>query len=396
MSLLDLPSELLTLIAHCLGPFELRKSVAYLLVAKRWYHAVLPVYLSELPLSTLYLASYHDLDRFPPPHTALTELIQAKTKRLSVRLVGHPSKCPSIDPWHDSTGLDDLDSLLGHDGTKKWETWYCDWTFAGPEGVTAGSQTRWHWRREQRTLHRWACGINKKLIELAAILPDSKGLEEFSIEASSEEDGQQGPRWDYLHDSAISSLIFSLPSSLNNLTLDLCGSRAITPDRSREAVHLCPLIAKRLCDFQSVRLRLRCICPQVLQCSLLKPNAESRLRSLVIRLNLPFFPDAAGEVSKGGDSLDPKPCIETAVPLYKKMLAAGLDFTKRFPRLSMMRISFRSSPRSIELAVADCVSGRYMYEPSSIFVYEDDGAQWEAWEDGETLQDGGSMRDLLR
>lgn len=396
MSLLDLPLELLNLIVHYLGPCELRKSVSYLLVAKRWYRAVLPVYLSELPLSTLYLASHHDLDSFPPPHTALAELIQAKTKRLSIRLVGHPSKCPSMNPWHDSTELGVLDSLLGHNGAKDWKTWDCDWMTVGPEGVgVMNQQTRWHWRREKRTLHQWARRINKRLVELAAILPNTKGLEEFSLEASSEDDGEQGPRWDYLHDSTIRGLISSLPSSLNNLTLDLCGSRAITPDRGRETIHLCPLIAERLCDFQNVRLRLRCMCPQVFQSSSSRPNAGSRLRTLVIRLNLPYFPQAAGEVLNRDGYLDPKSCVETAVPLYKTMIAAGVDFAKRLPGLSMMRISYRSSPRSIVLAVADCITGRYMLDPSLKFVYEDDGVQWAAWEDSGTLRDGGSLRELF-
>ena len=168
MSLLDIPSELLTLIADCLGSSELRKSVAYLLITKRWYHAALPVYLSQLPLTDLYLASHHDLDRFPPPDTALTNLIQTKTKRFSVRLVGQPSKCSSLLPWYDSTGLEPLEGqdepLLGQDGAKKWEYWDCDWMTVGPKGDTASRRTRWHctyisellpfvWEQIAATLH---------------------------------------------------------------------------------------------------------------------------------------------------------------------------------------------------------------------------------------------------
>lgn len=66
MPLLDLPPELLALIAHHVRLPELRKSIAYLLVAKRWYHAILPVYLFRLPLSDLYLASHHDLEILTP------------------------------------------------------------------------------------------------------------------------------------------------------------------------------------------------------------------------------------------------------------------------------------------------------------------------------------------
>lgn len=66
MPLLHLPLELRFLIADCVGASELRKSVRYLLVAKRRYSAVLPVYLSQFPLSHLYLASRHGLERLPP------------------------------------------------------------------------------------------------------------------------------------------------------------------------------------------------------------------------------------------------------------------------------------------------------------------------------------------
>lgn len=396
--LLDLPSELLTLIADCLGASELRKSVAHLLIAKRWYHAALPVYLSQLPLSDLYLASHQDLDKFPPPDTALTNLIQARTKRLSVRLVGHPSKCPSVLPWYDNTGLDDRDDLplLGQEGAKRWECWYCGWMTAGPEGDPVKGRNRQHWRREQRTLHQWAGRINKKLIELAATLPNSRMLEEFSLEASSEYDSDQGPRWDYLHNSTIRTLVSSLPPNLNNLTLDMCGSKDITTDRLKNTIHLCPLVAGRLCDFQNVRLRLRCICPQVLQGSSKTTDSESKLKALVIRLTLPDFPEAVDEDYNGHEKYDAKSCVATATPLYKRMIAAGIDSAGKSSGLKMLRISYRSQGCPINLAVADCVTKRYMFEPSEIFSYEDEGSQWGPWEDSETLQDGGSLRDLLR
>lgn len=57
ISLLDLPSELPTLIADCVEASELRKFVVYLLIPKP--HAAVPVYLSQLPLLDLYLASHH-------------------------------------------------------------------------------------------------------------------------------------------------------------------------------------------------------------------------------------------------------------------------------------------------------------------------------------------------
>ena len=410
MSLLDLPPELLALIAQHLGVSELRESVAYLVVAKRWYHAVLPVYLSQLPLSNLYLASHHDLERLPPSDTALSKLIQAKVNRLSVRLVGHPSKRPSSNPWHDNStpwhevpDLDELDDCLLN-GTKKLTNWYDDWMTAGPVEDTSGGG-RWRWHGEQRVLHQWGRSINRKLVDLAAILSGFQSLEEFSLEASSEEHGREGPRWDYLQDSTMHSLISSLPPSLNNLTLDMCGSKTITSERGRNPIHLCPLIAERLRDFQNVRLRLRCICPEVLNTSSLTPTAESRLKTLVIKLSLPFFPDTLDQDKKYKTVYDVEPCSVTRAPLYKTMFAAGADYANRFPGVSMLRISHRwqsdthspkQNAKNIELAVADCVWKRYMFDANDTLCYEDYGGGWDAWEDSERLQESGSSKEYFR
>ena len=391
MPLLDLPPELLALIAQHIGPSELRKYVPYLLVAKSWYRAVLPVYLSHLPLSDLYIAAHHDLDRLPPADTELSGLIQARVQRLSVRLVGYPCRCPSVAPWHDDTTNTQL--RPGQDGMKKSQCWYSAWTTTGLVKNTAACQDVWRWQGEMRKLHQWGGRINKKLVELAAILRHSKAMKEFSLEASSEDDDGQVPRWDYLHDTTIRILISSLPSNLCNLTLDMCGSKAITPDRGREAVHLCPLLAERLHDFQNVRLRLRCICPQVFQSSSSRTGTESKLKTLVIRLSLPSFSDSVDEPSKGNDKYDAKPCDVTANPLYKRMIAAGAKTTKDFPGLLMMRISYRSK-KSICLNVADCVGKRIMCEGSERFCYEDDGVEWDAWENSESMLDIGSLLEL--
>ena len=391
MPLLDLPPELLTLIAQFVGASVLRESVDYLLVAKRWYRAILPVYLSRLPLSDLYLASHRDLEVLPSSGTALGHLIRAKTRRLSICLIGHPCKEPSGGPWHDNT-----DITLGLDGMKKWKDWHCDWTTVGPVRDTF-DQDLWRWHEEMRTLHHWAGRVNKKLIELAAMLPDT-GLDEFSFEAGCESVSELGPRWDYLHDCALRSLISSLPPFLNNLTIDLCGTRSITPDRGRDPAHICPLIGDRLPNFQNVRLRLRCICPEVFQFSSSKVKTQPKLKTLLIKLDLPFYPDCTDPSYKGYERPDASPCDERAIPLYKRMIAAGVKSTKDFPGLSMMRISFSKSScrKKMCFYVADCVRERYMYDVNEVFYYEGDGSEYVQWENGETLQDFGSLQDLLR
>ena len=75
------------------------------------------------------------------------------------------------------------------------------------------------------------------------MLPNINILDEFSLEAASEFDSKQGPRWDYLHDSTICSLILSLPHCLNDLTIDMCGLGVVARDRGRDLVHSCPFVS---------------------------------------------------------------------------------------------------------------------------------------------------------
>lgn len=66
-------------------------------------------------------------------------------KRLSARLVGHPSKCPSLAPWHDNIPLE----WRLHEGIKHVPSLHCDWTTGGPVRVDVGGRRSWHWHREK-------------------------------------------------------------------------------------------------------------------------------------------------------------------------------------------------------------------------------------------------------
>ena len=163
-----------------------------------------------------------------------------------------PSCWPSEAPWHDNKSVQHLPCsninpvnlpLREQIGTQKYKDSYY-WTTAG--AVTTVVRGR---HKEEGELHLSRVCINEKLKELAAVLSGSKGLDEFSLETSTEWEDNQGPRWDYLHGPIIRSLIFSLPPCLKNLTLHLGGSRTIAPDDAGKTDHLCPLIAQRLGDF---------------------------------------------------------------------------------------------------------------------------------------------------
>ena len=394
MPLLDLPSELLTLIAHHIGPVELRTSTAYLLVSKLWYRAALPVFLSELQLSTLRLCS-RQLEPPPIPNSPVGTLLAAEVKRLSIRLVGHPSEKIARWPWHDEEPSDDV---AGNQDEYPEE---CeDWTIVGPQKL----ESRWRrdcydWEIEMELqLRPWSERINKGLTSIISMLPDFKSLEELSIEARSHYEATWGPRWDYLSYTPIRSMMANISPSLTNLTLDTCGSNLVLPREHADAAtsHICPFIAQQMHQVENVRLRMRCICPLILDSSPAPSGQNSRLRTLVIRLSLPFYPEAAHEKHNGHTEYDAQPCTPSAMkkPLYKAMVAAGLRMARTNPEVQMLRVSYRD-PRSsgINLMLADCVRRVYMYEPSEIFSYEDEGKEWDAWEHNETLRDGGAWTD---
>ncbi len=301
---------------------------------------------------------------------------------MSLRLVGHPSKQIAKRPWHaeelssddesDESDDNDLDELRA------------DWTTAVPT-ITDDRMEMCDWTVEERRLLAWRKRVNNKLTELADWLPAIEGLEELSFEASSEYEGTAGPRWDYIIGESVANLISSLPAGLKSLTFDTSGSMIITTKDDRSPAHLCPLIAEKIHEFQHVRLRMRHICPKIFK-TLAASTTTSNLQSLVIRLSIPSLPPSTYENHDGKTEYDAQPCNADYGPLYKTMIDAGTIFARKTPLLTVLRISFREIEHSgINLAVADCVKGRFMYDPLERFSYEDDGRVWEAWEESEDL-----------
>ena len=394
MTLLDLPPELLTLIASHLITAESRLRVQDLLISKQWYRAALPVYLSGLQLSSIYLSSY-SLLRFPPIHTLLGNEITKRVERLSVRLNGHPSKQIARKPWQcydTQSHNDDIDVNIKDEAS--WE----NWMIVGPVGTTNvnGGRKSYLWHDEEHQLRPWRKHVNQKLLTLSELLPRCRNLEEFSLEASSENDPQLGPRWDYLLGSTITNVINALPPGLQRLTLDTCGSTLRLSEEDRTPIHLCPLLALRLPQLEQVRIRMRHICPEILCTSNNLSATPSRLRSLIIRLSKPFFPEAKYENHNGYTEYDAEACpsYQKGMPhrqerLSRAMISAGVKFPKEL-KLEKMRITYRPGDHSgINLHVADCVRKRYLFDPCEIFTYEDDGRVWDPWEeDDQQLRDG--------
>ena len=370
MLLLDLPPELLILIAQQIG---LRTSVSFLLLSKPWFNVVYPTYLSGLPLSDLYLSS-HDLETLPPPNSPLRNLIQAKVKRLSIRLVGHPSKQVARRPWH----VISYSAKVQEKETDSDD----DWTVSGPvrsEQWQAGDGCDWDLEIEQ-LLGPWSRDMNRLLTDFMGTLASFNDLRELSFEASSEEKISSGPRWDYLFSSTMASSISYIPFSLQNLTLDLSGSNTFFNEQGKTR-HLCPLIARRLHDFENVRLRMRCICPQIFDRSPLHSWTTSNLKGIVVRLSLPNFPEASYELHDGLKIYDAQPCEPQIEHLCDRMVEAGSDFAEIYPRVSRVRVSYRyPAIHGRHLYATDCIEERRLVGLGNRFTFDDDGREWNEWE----------------
>ena len=407
MSFLDLPQELLALIAEKLGPHELRTAADYLLICKDWYRAALPVFLSNLNLSNVYL-SYEDLRRLPHELAPFSDLLRAQTKRLSIRLIGHPSKKRAITPFlADGTQEEDEEEndnqqpdLEGEEGDIRelnqgaGEENESYWMLSGPMKICSQPRVRYVWDRDMdERLLPWMKTLNHEdLPRLSNVLSSMKNLRELSFTASSEYDASLGPRWDYLLNSTMHTFISRWPESLASLTLDTCGSK--TSPANGDGPHLCALLAGRLDNLRDVRLRMRCICPAIFPKSGTSPFEDSRLQKMVIKLSLPFLPEAESETHDGRKEFDADLCayelLPTArrlreckeTPTYDPMVRAASQFA--FPRrkLKMLRVSYRQPSYSgTNLVVADCVNRRHLIEPGEYFTYEDDGVEWDGWEE---------------
>ena len=376
MHLLDMPSEILKEVFDKLGGAQLRRSVAYLLICKRWYSIARQVFLSGLSVASLRFSA-RDIQLLPPRGSPLMILFRDETVRLSVRLMGHPSPEISETPWislpetgnNEDSGDESTPTLDAVNATHTWKL----------SGIDAGKiQHSAHLSAHPQ--QAWMRRINTKLVELADRLASFTSLEQFMFEASSEREKTAGLRWDYISDATLGKLIARLPDCLTSLTLDTCGTEVVpTSDRP---LHLCPLIAENLGRVRTVRLRMRCICPVVFNMT----SGQLNLESLTIKMSLPMFEDYNG----GNTYFDAERCFSkrtTGAFEHVKAMCLAARVLARRHSFERLWISFRDPYRSgISLLAWDGVTDQRMYDPGENFSYEDDGRTWNAWEESSNLQ----------
>ena len=423
----ELPLEILALIAEKLFQKPEPLIAANLLLCKRWYTAVLPVFLLEVK-TDIHLSSA-DLERLPlPPRESHLRLLQ-RTQRLSLRLIGRASRQRSRF-WY-GQGLIDYVARPVPKAFYQSEEW-SKHTSTPPSSPRLEGDSLAH----QRVLAPWRTRMNERISALTEILPTLSSLTELRLEALSQQKPHASPRppkshhwFDYLYAETVERFVLSCPLTVVNLTLDLSGTECIPEDSA--SPHLCCILAQRLGDFENVRLRLHRICPLIFGLSTgvdtyseykdddeyLRDTADSiskplnlpssRLANLNLKLSIPLWHTSYADSlldeeardeqanhttdeyeASSMDDYDAKRCpeYERTLPLYKQVIIAGCAYATESPKLKALTVSYRhpsgdESPPGINLVGYECTSRQRFYDLSEVFCYEDDGNEWDGWEE---------------
>lgn len=332
-----------------------------------------------MQLSRLRLSAY-DLERLPPQESLLFRLIRHKTKHISIKLLGHPSRKVSWIAWaqgpesptSDDEGSEDLEEPTIMNG-RAVRIWKGDW---------------------QPAMQNWRILINQKLKFLADNLPQFADLRSFSLEATCEDKPDRGPRWDYLYAETVAHLVRQLPTGLSALLLDLGGTKLITEEN--HPVHICSVIGERLEDFRCVRLRTRNICPAILQNS----QETTRLEKLVFKLHQPWFPGSPESSGPSNEIFDASPCSTSAnqitkPELLREMVCSSVAYGRRKAGKTL-KIGFRDPRGSgINVNTIDAIANTVLSDPSELFCCEEVGRYWDFSEEFQSLQPIGGFDWLL-
>ena len=388
MPILDLAPELINSIFDYVSVADLKHRIDILLVSRKWYNTIHPIFLSSIQLHELYLSA-HDLEVFPPVGSPLLNLMQESTTLLDVQLLGHPSKESGKRP----ESQEEAGEHYFCDETYGWFRDGRSWAVAEPTHTWTDGREQYVWDGKVRhQLRKWAANVNDSLKKLGdKSLSKFERLEMVSFRATSEDQDQVGPRWDYISDHALQNLVLNLPSQLTTLTLDTCGSEILARDGTSAPLHMCPLIATRMQDLKMLRVRMRHICAELLnvQSSF---GGVSKLESLVIKLNIPAFPHKpTQDRANYNKCYDVEWCQSMMEDQKKKdlpreMIKASRTLARSSHTLKLLRVSFRGPKHStINLIAVDCLTRRYLWVPEELFAYEDHGLSWDAWEEDDEM-----------
>lgn len=230
--LLDLPSELLSLILEEVGGGELRKNVDNLTICRKWYNAAHSIYVSGGHLRNINLKGCN-INRLADvgSYSGQRRLMLKNTRSLHIRLLGH---------WRDQTSENEFE--LFADDTEGLEHGRRDREVLDNDPYVFGQRTEWDALRDWRENT-----LLPRLHELSQDLPNFSFLESFTFESVSGTQNNGKPLSYYLEGTDLSMLVGGLckMKNLKHLTLDVCSGISI--QSQHDCLLLTQLIPSKSC-----------------------------------------------------------------------------------------------------------------------------------------------------
>lgn len=248
MSLLKLPPETVTQIFDYIGSSFYREDLGRLTVCKQWFEFARPACYKGITLSqeTLrMLISSGDTKRLSP--------LKDNLETLDLKLRGYQVCIPTFYPQEypqESNGL------------------------KAPAPNEAPTDN---------PIEAWIQVLDNDLAQLAMIAQQSRRLRILRIRAwsSSSPEPINSPE-DYLSLPPMEALLSV--KNLSVLVLDLSASFLVSSGKQGNSGHICPAIGALLCTLRTLHVRMRSICPDVLNPR--DPNDNLCLSVVVINLSL--------------------------------------------------------------------------------------------------------------
>ncbi|KAG8527314.1 uncharacterized protein KY384_008058 [Bacidia gigantensis] len=435
LGLLDLPVDVLRRIVQQLEPIKRnhvdtieispgQKLPVHLWTCRQWCSIALQVYYDQLSRSgntALYLAANH-LATIPPPNTPAIHFLCKNLHRVSVRLQGQPSHEVAMEPFFNNGNHDgqDQDEVTEDDSTDG------DTYSESPVMTQMAASFNQTKRQKAKSLSQtqWQKEMADGLDTLSQTISRCSALKEISFQAFHGFDEDPAPQWNYLYYSIAKRFMQSMLAGLTHLSLDLAGTDLV-PSNGSKTKHLCPAIRDCIFGVKHVRLRLRHICPSIFgvqdiqylrrQAGVAQPSKkrgkkkqsnqeapmttesstappvsptysksdEIRLKSLTIRLSLPWFE----QESDKSILFDAEQCPECAplpngqLGLHNYLSLCAHCFQQKHSSIDNIKISYRHrEPGQLgtDCYAIDCIKWETIF--SNVPCYEDDGETWEDWE----------------
>ena len=420
---------------------------AHVFTCKRWCELALPIYLDSLNLEDMKF-SMNDMTHMPSKGSEIWEYVSSEVERMSIRLNGRPSTDVAPEFLEDAMMSDDG----GSQSSTPPSSYDTAQAVDHESSIYKLERDRTEDKERDFDPLDFREQVARSLINMSEILAACRNLIELLFQAYPGFQKDLHSRWEYLDFQTMRRFVLRTPPNLKYLTLDLPGTSTyssceggpnhLCPSLARcifraenvrlRARYICPaaLGVERIeIDSQPSFDQSQASGPRSHERAQLdrfgRPEDQSpiprdagqpfsekslrytmdqtcdikgdiKLRTLLVRLSLPYF---SMERSCSSNATDTSTSLYTATQcpefrsskdfhLGQLMGLAARRLLDTVPDIRELKISYPTSPPGVLCYSINVREWRMEYPWDEAFVYEDDGANWDAWEYGKDLAQG--------